>query len=639
MITKKLKGKVFVWNPDAFNGKGYWFALGKNGSYGLAASKREAGYLNRPNAKQTESSTPEPEGETSQKQISSDTQKSLSKLKDKFNPKNLKNMFKPLGEKMTDKFTEEKDQSELFGKSKSPTITPDKIGNINTAFYNTTSSDRVLPIKKGDTIADVSTKIVALFNKIYEEKKLQKELAKNFEEEIQEEDKRRHEKLIKEIYKAKGMKRPSKGATNKTANKLKNWTDLTKIKIESGAGGVAKTAAAAVAIGGVAAAGTAAFISSKEGFAKKAYLDEGRPAIGFGHDFTEQELKQGYVDLGNGEKLQLSGEKGIETTITREQATKLLQQDLPKYEGWAAASVGKDNWEKLNVNQKAALTSYTYNTGPGGMQKLAEAGLKDAIAKGDMKEAAKIIKEKGIKTGRKSGLLDALVKRRNDESELFLKDVTKEDMAAGSNASASTQISSHFYRDSGALHGALDIPGSQGQPIFATGDGTVIYGKNDPNGYGSHWVIIDHGGGLQTWYGHMSDRVVENGAKVKAGQQIGKMGNEGRSSGTHLHYQITLGGPKNYQNPETFTSPLLSPWSTSVKGIPGAVQVASESSKGQQVASATSENKQLKQNISPTTVVNNAKTVTESGKKPTQRILSAGLKQDYPSFIQLTSAN
>jgi murein DD-endopeptidase MepM/ murein hydrolase activator NlpD len=116
------------------------------------------------------------------------------------------------------------------------------------------------------------------------------------------------------------------------------------------------------------------------------------------------------------------------------------------------------------------------------------------------------------------------------------------------------------------------------------------------------------------------------------------MGNEGRSSGTHLHYQITLGGPKNYQNPETFTSPLLSPWSTSVKGIPGAVQVASESSKGQQVASATSENKQLKQNISPTTVVNNAKTVTESGKKPTQRILSAGLKQDYPLFIQLTSA-
>jgi len=653
MITKKLKGQVFVWNPDAFNGKGYWFALGKNGSYGLAASKRQAGYLNRPTTKKIENTSPEAEAEgeeTPQKEISGNTQKSLSKLKDKFSRKNLKNMFKPLGKKMTDKFTEEKDQSEMLGKSKPPVITPDKIGNIDTAFYNTTSSNRVMPIKKGDNIADVSTKLVALFNRIYEEKKLQKELAKNFELEKQQEEKRRHEKLIKEIYKSKGMKRPSKGAANKTANKLKDWTDLKSLKIEKGKGGTSGGgggggggAGKALALGGGAlalgAAGSAAFVSSQEGRPDlKARGDEGHVAIGYGHNITAEESKQGFISLGGEEKIMLSGAGGKETTITKEQAQKLLERDIPKYQAGAVSAIGQENWEKLNSNQKAALTSYTYNTGPGGMKKLADDGLKDAISKGDMKEAAKIIKEKGIKTGQKSGLLEGLVTRRKTEADLFLKDVTKEDAVVGSNASASSQITSHFYRDSGALHGALDIGGSQGQPIFATGDGTVIYGNNDPNGYGSHWVIVDHGGGLQTWYGHMSDRVVENGSKVKAGQQIGKMGNEGRSSGTHLHYQITLGGPKNYQNPETFTSPLLSSWQTSVKGIAGAVQVASDSNKGQQVASASTENKQLKSGDKPISLVNNAKSSTQTGEQPSQKILSAGSKQDYPPFMQLTTA-
>ena len=234
MITKKLKGKTFVWNPNAFNGKGYWFALGKNGSYGLAASKKEAGYLNRPNNNQIKSNSPETEGETPQKEISDNTQKSLTKLKDKFSAKNLKNIFKPFGKKMTEGMIGEKDQSEMFGKSKSPVITPKKIGNIDTAFYTTTASTRAINIKRGDSIADISSKILALIDKTYQEKKLQRELARNFEKEKQEEEKRRHEKLIKEIYKSKGMKVPKKSGATKTEDKLdKGILDKIKhIKIE-----------------------------------------------------------------------------------------------------------------------------------------------------------------------------------------------------------------------------------------------------------------------------------------------------------------------------------------------------------------------------------------------------------------------
>ena len=247
MITKKLKGKTFVWNPDAFNGKGYWFALGKNGSYGLAASKKEAGYLNRPSNNEIKSNSPEPEGETPQKEISDNTQKSLGKLKDKFSAKNLKNMFKPFGRKMTEGMVGEKDQSEMFGKSKSPVITPEKIGNIDTAFYTTTASTRAINIKRGDSIADISSKILALIDKTYQEKKLQRELARNFEQEKHEEDKRRHEKLIKEIYKSKGMKVPKKSGT-KTEDKLdKGILDKIKhIKIEKGKGPTVETPAPTV---------------------------------------------------------------------------------------------------------------------------------------------------------------------------------------------------------------------------------------------------------------------------------------------------------------------------------------------------------------------------------------------------------
>lgn len=98
------------------------------------------------------------------------------------------------------------------------------------------------------------------------------------------------------------------------------------------------------------------------------------------------------------------------------------------------------------------------------------------------------------------------------------------------------------------MHEGTDMAGAPGTPILATGDGTVIHAGWD-NGYGRS-VEIDHGFGIMTRYGHMSSLDVTVGQKVSRGDKIGGMGNTGRSTGTHLHYEVRIGGTA--VNPMTF---------------------------------------------------------------------------------------
>ena len=89
-------------------------------------------------------------------------------------------------------------------------------------------------------------------------------------------------------------------------------------------------------------------------------------------------------------------------------------------------------------------------------------------------------------------------------------------------------------------HKGIDIAGSRGQSIKAADGGTVSY-AGWMNGYG-YLVIIDHGNGYQTYYGHNSKLLVTPGTKVYKGQQIAKMGSTGRSTGNHCHFEIRLYG-------------------------------------------------------------------------------------------------
>jgi murein DD-endopeptidase MepM/ murein hydrolase activator NlpD len=90
-------------------------------------------------------------------------------------------------------------------------------------------------------------------------------------------------------------------------------------------------------------------------------------------------------------------------------------------------------------------------------------------------------------------------------------------------------------------HMALDIANSSAPAVLAADSGTVVYAGCLNWGYGCN-VIIDHGNGYQTLYGHLSSYSVEAGNSVGQGGQIGVMGSTGRSTGTHLHFEIRSGG-------------------------------------------------------------------------------------------------
>lgn len=90
------------------------------------------------------------------------------------------------------------------------------------------------------------------------------------------------------------------------------------------------------------------------------------------------------------------------------------------------------------------------------------------------------------------------------------------------------------------MHEGLDIANYPGTLIRATADGAVVYSDSKP-GYGQT-VIIDHGYGLETWYGHAKRLLVKKGQKIRRGDQIALLGNSGRSTGPHVHYEVRVHG-------------------------------------------------------------------------------------------------
>ena len=98
-------------------------------------------------------------------------------------------------------------------------------------------------------------------------------------------------------------------------------------------------------------------------------------------------------------------------------------------------------------------------------------------------------------------------------------------------------------------HKGLDIANSMGTPIRAAAAGTVTYAQYNSGGYGN-LVIISHGNGVQTYYGHCSKLYVTAGQTVSQGEVISAMGSTGISTGSHLHWEVRINGvaqnPRNY---------------------------------------------------------------------------------------------
>ena len=94
------------------------------------------------------------------------------------------------------------------------------------------------------------------------------------------------------------------------------------------------------------------------------------------------------------------------------------------------------------------------------------------------------------------------------------------------------------------MHEGLDIAAPHGKEVLAPSDGIIVFAGLE-GGYGNV-LVIDHGYGVKTRFGHLSKLEVKTGDRVKRGQLVGAVGNTGRSTGPHLHYEVRVNGiPEN----------------------------------------------------------------------------------------------
>lgn len=153
--------------------------------------------------------------------------------------------------------------------------------------------------------------------------------------------------------------------------------------------------------------------------------------------------------------------------------------------------------------------------------------------------------------------VDNLINRMNfqkksyNDIELMIKD--KEKLLAAtpaiqpvSNKDLSRMASGFGYRidpvyKTVKMHAGLDFSAPQGTPIYATADGIVKLAGNSGNGYGNY-VVVNHGYGYETLYGHQYRIKVKAGQRVKRGELIGWVGSTGKSTGPHLHYEVHKNG-------------------------------------------------------------------------------------------------
>ncbi len=113
--------------------------------------------------------------------------------------------------------------------------------------------------------------------------------------------------------------------------------------------------------------------------------------------------------------------------------------------------------------------------------------------------------------------------------------------AGGMVVPAKGTLTSRFGSRWGRNHNGIDMSAPVGTAIFAADSGTVTYSEYNNGGYG-YLIKIDHGNGLETCYAHCSELLVPEGAVVKKGDLIARVGNTGRSTGAHLHFEVHLDG-------------------------------------------------------------------------------------------------
>ncbi len=142
--------------------------------------------------------------------------------------------------------------------------------------------------------------------------------------------------------------------------------------------------------------------------------------------------------------------------------------------------------------------------------------------------------------------LDTILEKANSRADMIasipsIKPVRIDLLKKNLNALSGFGIRLHPVHKVDRLHTGIDFTAPPGTPIQATGNGTVIKAEHGRVGYGNY-VIIDHGYGFTSLYGHMASITVRQGEIVQKGETIGTVGNTGTSTAPHLHYEVRLKG-------------------------------------------------------------------------------------------------
>jgi murein DD-endopeptidase MepM/ murein hydrolase activator NlpD len=130
---------------------------------------------------------------------------------------------------------------------------------------------------------------------------------------------------------------------------------------------------------------------------------------------------------------------------------------------------------------------------------------------------------------------------RLDQLEQGTVAIPSTEPVRGTNFTSGYGVRSDPFKGRAAMHAGIDLAGPIGTPIYATADATVGRSEYNSGGYGN-LVELEHGHGIQTRYGHLSKSLVSAGQRVKRGDMIGLMGSTGRSTGSHLHYEVRIDG-------------------------------------------------------------------------------------------------
>ena len=276
MKTKKLLNQEFGFNPDAFNGRGYWYIIGKNGGMGRPASRKESQQLGHVLKSEIEPTSPKVYDEQDSKlkvkkekvdygpsregvsgyatarkvgktklgdliadrvlrgqggfkalggAISDKFKAKTTRIKEKFDPLNIARMLTGSGGAaiLGSALGRKKEDIEYFTGRRAEKGKRKKKGSAE-PMVTTIGGARITPIQKEDTVADVAAKLYGLFKNHFEQLKLQSELDKNHLEEVEAQRKRRHEELLKAI-RGKGEKRGKQTTAMKQAEEGKSFVD------------------------------------------------------------------------------------------------------------------------------------------------------------------------------------------------------------------------------------------------------------------------------------------------------------------------------------------------------------------------------------------------------------------------------